>query len=207
LKDISLVEFTETMRHRCRKCRSKLPTPTSNEREAFCCRGCYEQHYRKRCRVCEQAIDQKAGAQRVICKKATCKGAWRQKAGFGRFLASKSPDPSHTSSAASVASEVPVPQALFEPSKAVGWRIIAGPELSPDAFHAATVPDGPNGWVGGSYPATEARNKAVLEAHREQECIAALRKQHDWQLRPVPTVNAVVLGANLDIPEFLRRAA
>src|ERR1700733_3071835 len=51
-----MVDFAETaMRKMCRnpKCRSKLPTPTSNEREAFCCRGCYSSFYLRRCRVCE----------------------------------------------------------------------------------------------------------------------------------------------------------
>jgi hypothetical protein len=54
--EIFMVEFSETaLRKMCRnpKCRSKLPAPVSNEREAFCCRSCYQSFYLHRCRVCE----------------------------------------------------------------------------------------------------------------------------------------------------------
>jgi len=38
----------DVLRHYCRnpRCRSKLPDPVENTREAFCCRGCYRQFYR-----------------------------------------------------------------------------------------------------------------------------------------------------------------
>jgi hypothetical protein len=41
---------TET-RHYCRnpRCRSKLPAPVANAREAFCARGCFESFYRSHC--------------------------------------------------------------------------------------------------------------------------------------------------------------
>jgi hypothetical protein len=44
------------LRHYCRnlKCRSKLPAPIENVREAFCCRGCHSAFYRARCLVCEK---------------------------------------------------------------------------------------------------------------------------------------------------------
>ena len=36
-----MVDFENQKRKRCRHCKMNLPTPTSNEREAFCTRGCY----------------------------------------------------------------------------------------------------------------------------------------------------------------------
>jgi hypothetical protein len=91
-----MTEFTEKLRYRCRnpRCRSKLPAPVANEREAFCCRGRYDSFYLHRCRVCEGPIEQGRGQQRLICKKAKCKSVWRSKAGFGRFLTN---DPSDVS--------------------------------------------------------------------------------------------------------------
>ncbi len=50
-----MTEFKEELRHFCRnpRCRSKLPAPVSNLREAFCTRGCYLGFHRTRCLVCE----------------------------------------------------------------------------------------------------------------------------------------------------------
>jgi hypothetical protein len=39
--------------HSCRRCRAKLSEPVSNQRSAFCCRGCHRNFYRKRCMACE----------------------------------------------------------------------------------------------------------------------------------------------------------
>jgi hypothetical protein len=66
-----MVDFKVEMRKQCRHCRSKLPVPVSNEREAFCARGCYNSFYRHRCRVCERPIEQPKRGQRLICKRAT----------------------------------------------------------------------------------------------------------------------------------------
>ena len=170
-----MVAFTEELRHRCRKCRGKLPQPTSNEREGFCCRGCYEQFYWKRCRVCECDIEQGKGTQRIVCDKPKCKSAWRSKAGFGRFLAAKTPNPSHTSSAAIISAETLVPQRVLSASKAVGWRIVAGPALSPDVFQAATAPDGPSQWSGGSFQRVEAGNRALMRKHADAEHHRSIR--------------------------------
>jgi hypothetical protein len=196
----------EAVRRRCRKCKGKLPDPTSNEREAFCTRGCYEQFYRKRCRVCECGIEQKGGQQRFICKKAECKSAWRQKVGFGRFLKAETLNPSRTSFAANISSEVPVPQRVLEPSKEGGraqWRVIAGPALSANEFQAATVPDGPGlqlSWAGGEYQRIEARNRdrrhkhlenlAEKERERERQYLAMVRVGSGTLHRAVSGVSA-----------------
>ena len=68
------------VRHMCREphCRSKLPSPTGNSRDAFCARGCFNRFYRTRCLVCEQVIPRNAEHQRV-CHRAKCRSAWRRK--------------------------------------------------------------------------------------------------------------------------------
>ena len=100
-------------RHFCRntKCRSKLKTPVSNKREAFCARGCHTAFYRKRCLVCEGPIERNRDDQK-ICGKAMCRRAWRARTGFGRYIGSidlqarkswcESNDPDFASKAADV---------------------------------------------------------------------------------------------------------
>src|SRR6516165_10079785 len=89
------------LRHYCRnpRCRMKLPKPVSNDREAFCSRGCHARFFRTRCRVCEGPIEQPAHGTRLICNKAQCKNARRAGLGFGRY---------HDSNRAKPPSEVPV---------------------------------------------------------------------------------------------------
>ena len=143
----------DLLRHRCRnpRCHSKLPEPVSNPREAFCTRGCYSQFYRKRCLVCEKAIEQPSRGTRLICEKAKCRNAWRASVGFGRYLASSSAE-----------STQEVPENIGSAKPPAG--------LAPSAFHCATAPDGPDcQWEGGEYRRLEVKNKAGLQAARELE--------------------------------------
>ena len=118
---VSRGEFAETaMRHMCRnpKCRMRLPTPVSNEREAFCCRGCHTSFYRKRCLVCEEQMVRKTEHQR-ICGKRKCNNALRAGSGFGRYL-----------SASNVVSpsKKPVnkgPEPALRTDRGVAWAIAA----------------------------------------------------------------------------------
>jgi len=82
-----MTEFTKDMRRYCRnpRCRSKLPSPAFNSREAFCARGCHTSFYLRRCLVCEGPLQRRNKTQRV-CRKTRCRNAWRAKAGFGRYL-------------------------------------------------------------------------------------------------------------------------
>ena len=83
-----MTEFTETaMRSMCRnpRCRSELPAPVSNPREAFCARGCHTSFYRKRCLVCEGPMERKTENQK-ICGKRKCRSAFRARSDFGRYL-------------------------------------------------------------------------------------------------------------------------
>jgi hypothetical protein len=206
-----VVEFTETLRQRCRKCKGKLPTPTGNDREAFCCRGCYEQFYRQRCRVCECEIEQPktGGNPRLTCKQPKCKYAWHQKVGFGRFLVAKSQTPSPAASNEQPASETSIKSSLKSRLKRgratdADWReplrsyrsgrIVAGRSLSRGAFHAAIVPDGPDcRWAGSAYERAEARNTAAPpfekqkrtpeeKQRREREYVALVRACDDWRM-------------------------
>jgi hypothetical protein len=74
--DRQMTEFATDLRRRCRnpKCRLKLPEPVSNEREAFCCRGCYRSFYRHRCLICEQPMERKTERQ-LVCGKRKCRNA------------------------------------------------------------------------------------------------------------------------------------
>jgi hypothetical protein len=160
-----MVEFTETaLRKMCRnpKCRSKLPAPVSNEREAFCCRSCYQSFYLHRCRVCEGPIEQKRDGRRVLCKKAACRNVFSRTFAGGRYL---------TPSAPSYPSKTPDfigPKEALKPDRA--WRIIAGPALTASQLHCATAPDGeivggkPT-WDGGGDERIEAQNRKPLKAH------------------------------------------
>jgi hypothetical protein len=133
-----MVDFTETaFRHRCRnpKCRSKLSTPVSNPREAFCARGCHSIFYRTHCRVCEAPIEQpKSGGERFICKKSKCLNAWKANFGFGRY---------HPSSDVKSTPETPIKAGVQTPHKADrAWRVVAGPAMTRPQLHCATVSDG-----------------------------------------------------------------
>jgi hypothetical protein len=56
---------------------------------------------------------------------------------------------------------------------------VAGPELSPSAFHCATVPDGPDcQWKGGEYERIEARNRALLRDHFRKQAARCLIQPH-----------------------------
>jgi hypothetical protein len=81
----------EGVRHYCRnpKCRSKLKTPISNEREAFCVRGCHTAFYRKRCLVCEAPMERKTERQ-LICGKRRCRNALQARQNLGRYPGSRS---------------------------------------------------------------------------------------------------------------------
>jgi hypothetical protein len=111
------------------------------------------------------------------------------------------------------------------------WRIIAGPALTPDQLHCATVPDGqivagkPT-WASGSYERIEAQNRRALEAHFDKLdaeavandfCAACGRTDNlgvtychdcrdDRASKPVPVLRPEHrIPGDLSIPAFLRR--
>jgi hypothetical protein len=82
-----MTEFRETeLRHYCRHklCRSKLPQPVSNSREAFCSRGCYRSFYRRHCLICEAEMVRKTENQ-LVCGKRRCRNALQASSIVGRY--------------------------------------------------------------------------------------------------------------------------
>lgn len=65
-------QIAAQVRHYCRNqhCRSRLKEPVENPHRAFCCKGCFESFYLRRCRVCERDLRQtgKGGQQRFYCR-------------------------------------------------------------------------------------------------------------------------------------------
>lgn len=145
------------MRVKCRRCEAKLDQPTSNDRSAFCCRGCFRMFYDKRCLVCEAPMERKS-AKQMICGKRKCRnrlGAMKGYHGMGKFI-----DSPRVAADGITESANPIKQGVFYAAK---WKIVAGPPLSATAFRCATVPDGPNlGWAGGSWTRIEAENRKAL---------------------------------------------
>ena len=126
----------ENLRHYCRnpQCRAKLPVPVSNDREAFCSRGCHGAFFRTRCRLCERPIEQPAGGgTRLICNRAKCKSAWRTGFDLGRYPTLKN---------VKSIQEVPVnkgPKVGVSNDRA-SWRVVAaGAPITASQFHCATV--------------------------------------------------------------------
>jgi len=126
----------ENLRQRCRnpRCRAKLSASVTNDREAFCCRGCHANFFRVRCRVCEGAIEQPTrGGARFTCNKAKCRRVWRVGLGFGRY---------HTFNHANSTPERPVNKGpkLGVSDDRASWRVIAtGAPISASQYHCAIV--------------------------------------------------------------------
>jgi hypothetical protein len=136
----------------------KLPAPVSNEREAFCTRGCYGSFYRHRCLICEERIERK-NERRRICDKAACHNALRAGNGLGRHTPTRASNATKTSIKPGLKTRHEIGRAPSDLDWAVAvnrkpiswiappavepshgrWRIIAGPPLTPSQFHCAVV--------------------------------------------------------------------
>ena len=152
-----MTEFRIELRHYCRNplCRSKLPAPVANPREAFCTRGCHSSFHLHRCLICEQPMKRRTGNQR-ICGKRRCRNALQANNGLGRYSAPSS----------AILTQVrPDFIGAKQATKADRpWRAMAGPPSTPSQLHCATVPDGPSlSWSGGEYERIEAKNRAALK--------------------------------------------
>ena len=178
-----MTDFKETeMRKMCRYCRMKLPTPTSNERQAFCTRGCYGSFYLHRCLVCEKPIE-RTTANRKICKRSKCRSALKAGEGFGRYHAD-SAQTTHGPKNPELMQEAAAGEAVLSASETLDrtntayterpWRMAAG-HLTSNQYQCAVVSDAPEGgspdipyakvWVDGAWQAAESRNRKLLEKH------------------------------------------
>jgi hypothetical protein len=134
------------MRYRCRRCRGKLPEPTDNERKGFCTKGCWKQHHWTRCIVCENAIEQpKKGSRRWLCKRPKCRSALNRLPHVYRPFEQEKSEPGYPHSGDATHSLENAHSTGIElrldsdrPWLKRPWRHVAGPNLSPDSFAAAT---------------------------------------------------------------------
>ena len=195
-------------RHYCRnpKCRTKLPAPTGNEREAFCARGCHTSFYRHRCIVCERDMPRNAGNQHT-CYRADCKARWRQKTIISRFLGP-----------VKLISERPIKPGVREADKdgravhiSAGehwtgtWHTlvpVAGPVLSANNYTGAVV------GAGETLAASDRLNAAHWRSAKAGEW--GYRRPAAPISEPAPITSPSLLPDlpdDLSIPAFLRREA
>ena len=207
------------LRTRCRnpRCRCKLPMPTANLHEAFCCAGCYDSFHLHRCRVCEACIEQPRYGTRLLCRKSKCRTAWKSGIGFGRFAEAR------VAAAPNDLQETQVNRTGLSASNPV-WRQIADPPLTPSQSHCATL----GGSAMDAVMRVEAQNRALLRATEQAE-IEANGCFTDPEWREVISPDGVLtfvagtadqrggraglparhgelaIPDDLSIPEFLRR--
>jgi hypothetical protein len=162
---LEMSEFAEDLRYRCRnpRCRMKLPMPVANQHRAFCKPGCHSSFYLRRCIVCESEKPAGSTARRIVCRRPKCESKYRQNRGHYSFSATDTISAANASRSAQK-SHVPDGQKLDR------WRIVAGPPLTPNQLHCATVPDGSDcQWKGGEYERLEAKKRAALKAAEQAE--------------------------------------
>jgi hypothetical protein len=127
------------IRRRCRnpRCGSKLKRQTDKPRDAFCCSGCFEQHYGKVCLVCERPMRPKAAQQRFCSNR--CRSTFRRHP--ERFSSCLTPPCRVVADATRKALTSADSTGLKTRTKRDRpWRQIAGPQLSPRSFALATLP-------------------------------------------------------------------
>jgi hypothetical protein len=185
----------KNLRQRCRNphCRSKLPAPVANQRNAFCCRGCHAAFYHSRCLICEEVMARKSGNQKV-CGRRECRSTLKART-VESHSDFNSPDISKARGVtapllgidAAVRHSGSNSPDISKLESAVGSdraRVVAGPKLSPSQLHCATVPDGPGGGCkGGEHRRIEAKNSAALEAAEQArvEADGGYFSTPDWQ--------------------------
>jgi hypothetical protein len=194
-------------RHYCRnpRCRLKLPEPVSNKREAFCCRGCHQSYFLKRCLVCENP---KPGMDWKFCRRPRCRSKYYGNPGFYDWPTRQmGPSASLTISNPKSAHSTGLKSSRLG-DRARPWRIVAGRELTPTQLHCAILPPDPQ---------LVAR---LTRQHKQYYCDTAksLIGPTDLPINKIPgltrprspidraALSALPLPADLTIPDFLRRA-
>ena len=185
-----MTEFTQTLRHYCRnpRCRSKLPSPASDPRKAFCTRGCHSSFYLKRCLVCENDKPAGSTARRKLCRRPKCEGRYRKNSAHYSFLGAD------TTSAANVprsAQSTGIKSADFDDRPCY---IVAGPKITAAVYHCATLPVDPD---------RVARVNRIRKeiAWSKPRSPAPKEMQSDWR----PCSPTVPVADDLSIPDFLKR--
>ena len=128
-----MTEFEQALRHYCRnpRCRSRLPSPVSNSREAFCTKGCHASFYRKRCLICEAEMARRNEGQ-LICGKRRCRNALQGRQNLGRYTAPSGTMDPHKSAHSTGIKRRPVDDRP--------WYIVAaGTAITAGTFYCATT--------------------------------------------------------------------
>jgi hypothetical protein len=135
-----MTEFTQTLRHYCRnpRCRSKLPSPASDPRKAFCTRGCHSSFYLKRCLVCENDKPAGSTARRKLCRRPKCEGRYRKNSAHYSFVGA---DTTSAPNALRSAQFTGIKSADFDDRPCY---IVAGPKITAAVYHCATLPVDPD---------------------------------------------------------------
>jgi hypothetical protein len=120
--------------HSCRRCRAKLSEPASNQRSAFCCKGCHRNWYASHCMACEGPKTERHGKE---CARELA--SIKRHGMMGKFHQKRAGCPDLPESA-NERSEAPIFIGSTGQSKPTDrWRIVAGPELSATSFRLATL--------------------------------------------------------------------
>jgi hypothetical protein len=176
------IHRTGFIRRRCRnpRCGSQLKCETDRPRDAFCCRACFEQHYRTVCLVCDRPMRQKGGRRRQFCCKRCQSEFHRLPERFStRWRGAATPLPDAGRNALTSAHSTGL-KSRTKSDRA--WRITAGPAAGLDPVNLAIPLD----------PETAARNRRA-NAHHWVE--ATLIGPRDW---PIDWVGGGDLARELD---------
>lgn len=107
-------------------CGGKLAHTPESDRRAFCCRGCYTQFYKNRCRVCEVQLPP-GSHKRRLCKSSTCLQQFR------RFRELYEWPVYHSAETVEYVQSNPIKTGTEMRAKVIG------PSLSPSALKCATL--------------------------------------------------------------------
>ena len=197
------METTTGMRLRCRnpRCLGKLKTPVESKREAFCCSGCFNSYFRKRCLVCEQTYSRAVEHQR-LCGRRKCRRDYnRNPAAYTSPWGPQEPVRYSTSNSECSPPKTPDKTGTFWRDKSGrGWRWIAS-EKGHDLIDrygrlAARLIQTGDGWrmtLPKLFPAPLILSD--LEAAKHQARNAALWALPPWRtVRMAKTVSSVPLN-------------
>ena len=191
-----MTEFTQTLRHYCRnpRCRSKLPSPASDPRKAFCTHGCHSSFYLKRCLVCENDKPAGSTARRKLCRRAKCEGRYRKNSAHYSFLGA---DTTFAANVPRSAQSTGIKSAGFDDRPCY---IVAGPKITACVYHCATLPVDPD---------IAARVNASSDWGRIRKEIAWSKPRppapKEMQSDRRPCTPSFPIADDLSIPDFLKR--
>jgi hypothetical protein len=201
------------VRHRCRnpRCGGTLEIPTTNRRDAFCCKGCDRAFYHSRCRVCESLFTRKT-ERRLVCWRSRCRHEFQRHP--ERFFGARNTLPL-LAILGQNASRNPLKTGIkSDPKSGRALRHVAGPEAHEINYRIPL-----------DAPASKANRAHWLEAERRAAGHALITRDTPpvniiggyrfpdapaVDLRPTATTTkarTIPVSDGLAIPSFLKREA